>query len=181
MLVWKHCLLLCMVAACVQPSFGVKASFERFEQFFGQEYIDFDLRVRKYNRTEMTLNGTIFVNQPIDDTIVFSTDVFLSRLGNQQFQHYPMHLPTSGLCEFLDHLHEEYPAFIIDIAYIAQPSECPVTERAMHIQDKLFPTEVLPESLSTGLWKMVISGTLNETIIMRYMFSIRLSDDYMTY
>uniref|UniRef100_A0A182RJZ2 Uncharacterized protein n=1 Tax=Anopheles funestus TaxID=62324 RepID=A0A182RJZ2_ANOFN len=170
-----------MVAACVRPAFAIKAAYERFEQLFGNEYIDFDVRVRKFNRTEMTLNGTVHVKQPIDNTIVFSTDVFLSRLGNQQFQHYPMHLPTGGFCEFIDHLHEEYPTVIVDIVNIPQLSECPITERSMHIQDKLFPTEALPESLSSGLWKMVISGTLNETVIIRFTFSIRLTDDYMTF
>lgn len=58
------------MAVCAQQAFAtLKASYERFEQFLGHEYIDFDLRVRKFNRTTMTLNGTINVNQPIDDTI----------------------------------------------------------------------------------------------------------------
>ncbi|XP_050072351.1 uncharacterized protein LOC126560434 [Anopheles maculipalpis] len=169
-----------MAAACVQPIFSIKVSFERFEQYFGDEYMHFDLRVRKYNRTEMTLNGTIFVNQPVDDAMVLSTDVFLSRLGNQQFQHYPQHLPTSGLCEFFDHLHEEYPSIIADIENAPNFNECPITPRGMHIPDKLFPAEVLPESLSNGLWKMVISGILDEKTVLRYMISIRLSDDYMS-
>ena len=51
----------------------MKGSFERFEQFLGQEYIDFDLRVRKFNRTTTTLNGTIYINELIDDTIQVSS------------------------------------------------------------------------------------------------------------
>ncbi|XP_050078913.1 uncharacterized protein LOC126565750 [Anopheles maculipalpis] len=181
MYVWEHYILLCMAAACVQPIFSIKVSFERFEQYFGDEYMHFDLRVRKYNRTEMTLNGTIFVNQPVDDTIMFASDIFLSRLGNQQFQHYPLHLPTSGLCEFKNHLHEEYPSTIAGIANMPKIGECPFTPRAMHIQDKTFPTEVLPDSLSNGLWKLVISGILDEKIVLRYMISVRLNDDYLSF
>uniref|UniRef100_A0A182V6C8 Uncharacterized protein n=1 Tax=Anopheles merus TaxID=30066 RepID=A0A182V6C8_ANOME len=156
---FMQCILLCLVAVCSQQaSATLKASYERFEQFLGHEYIDFDLRVRKFNRTTMTLNGTINVNQPIDDTIQFASDVFLSRLGNQQFQHYPQHLPTSGICEFIDHLHEEYPAIIADIVSIPDHKECPVSERAMHVVDMVFPSDILPESLSSGLWKMVITA-----------------------
>uniref|UniRef100_A0A182SBP8 Uncharacterized protein n=1 Tax=Anopheles maculatus TaxID=74869 RepID=A0A182SBP8_9DIPT len=177
---WQHCILLCLAAVCIQPALSIKASFERFEQFFGNEYLDFALRVRKYNRTAMTLNGTIFVNQALDNTILFATDVFLSRLGNQQFQHYPLHLPTGGLCDFFKHLHEEYESVIEDIVNVPLLDECPITPRAMHVVDKLFPVEVLPDTLSNGLWKMVISGTLNETIVIRYMMSVRLTDDYMS-
>uniref|UniRef100_A0A182MVB2 Peptidase S1 domain-containing protein n=1 Tax=Anopheles culicifacies TaxID=139723 RepID=A0A182MVB2_9DIPT len=199
MLNWQHCIaLLCMVSACLKPALTIKASFERFEQYFGHEYIDLDLRVRKYNRTEMTLNGTIYVNQAIDETILvsssicartnmmaiifllnqFSTDVFHSRLGNQQFQHYPLHLPTGDICEFIKHVHEEYALAIVDIVNIPQISECPVTMRAMYVQDKTFPTVILPDSLANGLWKMVITGAINETIVIRYMISIRLNDDF---
>ncbi|XP_040167206.1 uncharacterized protein LOC120902486 [Anopheles arabiensis] len=180
MSVYQQFILLCFMAVCAQQAIAtLKASYERFEQFLGHEYIDFDLRVRKFNRTTMTLNGTINVNQPIDDTIQFSSDVFLSRLGNQQFQHYPQHLPTSGICEFIDHLHEEYPAIIADIVSIPDHKECPVSERAMHVVDMVFPSDILPESLSSGLWKMVITGMIDETVVIRYMFSIRLTDDYM--
>ncbi|XP_035906948.1 uncharacterized protein LOC118509853 [Anopheles stephensi] len=170
-----------MAAACVPSVWSIKASFERFEQFFGDEYMHFDMRVRKYNRTAMTLNGTIFINQLMDNAMLLSSDVFLSRLGNQQFQHYPLHLPTGGLCDFFNHLHEEYASVIEDIENIPLQNECPITPRAMLVKDKLFPTEVLPDTLSNGLWKMVISGVINETIVMRYMISVRLNDDYMSF
>ena len=49
----------------------------------------------------------------------------------------------------------------------------------MHVVDMVFPSEILPESLSSGLWKMVITGMIDETVVIRYMFSIRLTDDYM--
>uniref|UniRef100_A0A182PLC3 Uncharacterized protein n=1 Tax=Anopheles epiroticus TaxID=199890 RepID=A0A182PLC3_9DIPT len=180
MAIWQPCAVLCLVVACVEQTIAIKASYERFEQFFGNEYMDFDLRVRKFNRTTMTLNGTIFINQPIDDTILFTSDVFHSRLGNQQFQHYPQHLPTSGLCSFIDNLHRDYPSAIESIENITQMSECPVTERVMHVIDKAFPSEVIPDSLANGLWKMVFSGILNETTVIRFMISVRLTDDYMS-
>uniref|UniRef100_A0A182QLL5 Uncharacterized protein n=1 Tax=Anopheles farauti TaxID=69004 RepID=A0A182QLL5_9DIPT len=180
MFCWRYGALLIVVIGYLQPAvvIGVKVNFERFEQYFGEEYADFALRVRKFNRTTMTLNGTIHVNQPMDDMILFQTDVFLSRLGNQQFQHYPMHLPTSGICEFWNHLHNEYPTTVASVTNAPEIDECPVSVRTMDIIDLDFPMEVVPESLSSGLWKLVISGTVNETVIMRFMISVRLADDW---
>uniref|UniRef100_A0A182IXU8 Uncharacterized protein n=1 Tax=Anopheles atroparvus TaxID=41427 RepID=A0A182IXU8_ANOAO len=173
-----HALLLVTVALAIEPVVCYKGNYERFEQFFGHEYIDMDLRVRKYNRTTMVLNGTMFIRQPIDDTIVFSSDVFHSRLGNQQFQHYPMRLPTSGCCQFIDNIHNEYPEFIGDIGNIPVLGECPVSVRSMIIDDKVFPTSVLPDSLAAGLWKLVITGAIEEKAVIRLMISIRLYDDF---
>ncbi|XP_040161428.1 uncharacterized protein LOC120899534 [Anopheles arabiensis] len=178
MLIPYHWWLLFVTVSYVLPLLGMKGSFERFEQFLGQEYIDFDLRVRKFNRTTMTLNGTIYINKRIDDTIQFSSNIFLSRLGNQQFQHYPMHLPTQGLCEMIQHVHDEYTSAIEDIVNVPSASECPIEKRAMYVRDKIVPMDVIPDSLSSGLWKLVISGELNDTIVIRFMVSARLSDDY---
>uniref|UniRef100_A0A182NQB2 Uncharacterized protein n=1 Tax=Anopheles dirus TaxID=7168 RepID=A0A182NQB2_9DIPT len=175
---WQYGALLIVAIGHIQPALGVKANYERFEQFFGQEYADFDLRVRKFNRTTMTLNGTIRINQPMDDTAVFQSDVFLSRLGNQQFQHYPMHLPTCGICQFFDHLHEEYASVVASIINVPELAECPITVRTMHIIDQEFPKDVLPDGLSMGLWKLVISAAVNETVVVRFMISVRLDDDW---
>ncbi|XP_053673614.1 uncharacterized protein LOC128723872 [Anopheles nili] len=179
MLTRLHCIALIVAAATIEQAIGSKAMYERFEQFFGEEYIELDLRVRKYNRTMMTLNGTIYVKQDLNDSLVFSSDVFHSRLGNQQFQHYPMHLPTSGFCEFIKNVHESYATVIADIVNIPMTDDCPVSQRNMLVQDEEFKTEVLPESMAYGLWKMVISGVLNEETVIRFMVSIRLSDNYM--
>ncbi|XP_052864297.1 uncharacterized protein LOC128270911 [Anopheles cruzii] len=156
---------------------ALHGKFELFEQSLGKQLIDMDLRVRKYNRTESTLNGTIFIRQTVDDTLILNTDVFFSALGNQQFQHLPMHLPTSGFCQFMNHLHEEYPNVIKDIAHITEAEECPVSERAMIIIDKSFPSEVLPPKLTKGLWKMVVTGTIDSEEVLKYYLVARLFED----
>ncbi|XP_052892724.1 uncharacterized protein LOC128300637 [Anopheles moucheti] len=164
--------------AVVHTALGVRANYERVEQLIGKEYINFDLRIRKFNRTAVTLNGTIYVNQPIDQSFVCSSNVFLSRLGNQQFAHSPLHLPTANMCEFMDHIHEEYSTVVADIVNFPQKSECPITERTMFVKDKLFPTEVLPTPLSVGLWKIEFTTKLDDVDVIQLMASIRLSDDY---
>ncbi|KFB52468.1 AGAP008958-PA-like protein [Anopheles sinensis] len=172
--------LLIIVTILIEALVCYKANYERVEQVFGQEYAEIDLRVRKYNRTTTVMNGTMYIRQPLDDNMVFSSDVFHSRLGNQQFQHYPMRLPTSGYCQFIENLHKEYKAVVEDMVNIPNPGECPVTERAIYIHDKVFPPGVLPESLAPGLWKIVITGALvtkPENILFRMMVSVRLLDD----
>ena len=78
----------------------------------------------------------------------------------------------------IQHVHDEYTSAIEDIVNMPSASECPISKRAMHIRDKLVPMDVIPDSLSSGLWKLVISGELNDTIVIRFMVSARLSDDY---
>uniref|UniRef100_A0A182M461 Uncharacterized protein n=1 Tax=Anopheles culicifacies TaxID=139723 RepID=A0A182M461_9DIPT len=148
--------------------------FEQFEQFDGFDIVDMRLRVRKFNRTMTTLNGTIFIRQPIANDLVFHTDMFHSRLGNQQFNHYPAKLPTSGFCDFFDNLHTMYEEHISDIVNVPKLKECPVTVREAHILDKPFPSSVLPPVCPTGLWKIVISGRLHEEEKLNYHMVVKV-------
>ncbi|XP_041775530.1 uncharacterized protein LOC121595551 [Anopheles merus] len=151
--------------------------FEQFEQFSGFEIVDMKLRVRKFNRTMTTLNGTIFIRQPISNDVVFHTDLFHSRLGNQQFNHYPAKLPTCGFCDFFDNLHNTYEEHISDIVNVPRLKECPVQVREAHILDKPFPSSVLPPVCPTGLWKIVISGRLNDEERLSYHMVLKVYEN----
>uniref|UniRef100_A0A182PLC4 Uncharacterized protein n=1 Tax=Anopheles epiroticus TaxID=199890 RepID=A0A182PLC4_9DIPT len=121
---WQYCILLIVVSA--QAAVALQANFEGFEQSAGKEFINYDLRVRKFNRTTSTLNGTGYIIQPIDNTMIFKSDVYFSRLGNQQFVHSPLHLPETGLCELFDHVHDEYPRIFEGIENVPEKGECPI-------------------------------------------------------
>ncbi|XP_050078633.1 uncharacterized protein LOC126565494 [Anopheles maculipalpis] len=151
--------------------------FEQFEQFSGFEIVDMKLRVRKFNRTMMTLNGTIYIRQPMNNDLVFHTDLFYSRLGNQQFNHYPVKMPTSGFCDFFDHMHNVYEDHIKDIVNVPQLNECPVKVRQAHILDKVFPSSVLPAFCPTGLWKIIISGRLHEEEKLSYHMVLKVYEN----
>ncbi|XP_049284892.1 uncharacterized protein LOC125764569 [Anopheles funestus] len=125
------------------------------------------------------LNGTISIRQPISNDLVFHTDMFHSRLGNQQFNHYPAKLPTSGFCNFFDNLHNMYEEHIRDIVNVPELNECPVTVRDVFILDKPFPSSVLPPVCPTGLWKIVISGRLQEEEKLSYQMVMKVYEkDY---
>ncbi|XP_035907159.1 uncharacterized protein LOC118509935 [Anopheles stephensi] len=169
-------ILLCL-AALGGTTTCLEILFEQFEQFSGFDIVDMKLRVRKFNRTMMTLNGTIFIRQPIDNDLVFHTDLFHSRLGNQQFNHYPGRLPTCGFCDFFDNLHNVYEEHIHDIVNVPALNECPVLVREAHILDKVFPSSVLPPFCPTGLWKIVISGRLNEEEKLNYHMVVKVYEN----
>uniref|UniRef100_A0A1S4HE97 Uncharacterized protein n=1 Tax=Anopheles gambiae TaxID=7165 RepID=A0A1S4HE97_ANOGA len=176
MFAWQYRILLLVTSILV--TVAIQANFERLEQPSGKEYVDYDLRVRKFNRTAVTLNGTISINQIMDNTMIFDSDVFLSRLGNQQFLHSPLHLPSTGLCELVNHVRKEYPLILEDIENFPQSGECPISVRTMYVKDKMFPTEILPTPISAGLWKMIFSSKVNEKVIFELIAIIRISDSF---
>ncbi|XP_053673617.1 uncharacterized protein LOC128723875 [Anopheles nili] len=159
-------------------AFGIKLHYEGFEQTLGQEYYVFDLRVRKYNRTASVINGTIYIIQECGNELVFSLNVYYSRLGNQQFNHLPIHLPTSGLCEFLDNLHKFYPEIVAYFVNAPPAGECPIRFREVHVFDLEYPSQVVPSVLQRkGLWKAVVHGWLNGNEIIQYTTTVKATDD----
>ncbi|XP_053676645.1 uncharacterized protein LOC128726835 [Anopheles nili] len=134
------------------------------------------LRVRKFNRTMSTLNGTIYIRQPMGDNLKLYTDLFHSRLGNQQFNHYPAKLPTAGFCEFVRNLHAAYGKHLVDIVNGPQPDECPIKAREVYILDKVFPSSTIPPVFPTGLWKMVITGRVDEEDKLRYQMVLHVHE-----
>ncbi|XP_052892725.1 uncharacterized protein LOC128300638 [Anopheles moucheti] len=169
-------LILCLMALG-RTTTCLEILFEQFDQFSGFDIVDMKLRVRKFNRTMTTLNGTIFIQQPIANDLVFHTDMFHSRLGNQQFNHYPFKMPTCGFCDFFDNLHNMYEEHIHDIVNVPQLNECPVRVRQAHILDKVFPSSVLPPFCPTGLWKIVISGWLQEEEKLSYQMVVKVYEN----
>uniref|UniRef100_A0A182PMF8 Uncharacterized protein n=1 Tax=Anopheles epiroticus TaxID=199890 RepID=A0A182PMF8_9DIPT len=135
--------------------------FENFVQLSGFDEAFFDLRVRKFNRTMSVLNGSVIIPHPFNDTTQFSLDLFHSRLGNQQFNHYPMKLPSCGCCTFIDNMHSSYGKQIEAIENIPEKGECPFSARTINIINFPFPLEAVPKVLPRGLWKALMTGRRN--------------------
>ncbi|XP_058056789.1 uncharacterized protein LOC131208157 [Anopheles bellator] len=155
---------------------AVQMMFEDFVQTLGQEEVLFNLRVRKYNRTLAVLNGTVDFLTSLTKPVQFRADFFHSRLGNQQFNHYPMKLPTQGVCDFWDLLYERYPEQLAKLVNPPPKGECPVARRQMHVLDLAFPPEVIPPVVPKGLWKAVLTGSVNNTEVISYYLVWRALD-----
>uniref|UniRef100_A0A182QL79 Uncharacterized protein n=1 Tax=Anopheles farauti TaxID=69004 RepID=A0A182QL79_9DIPT len=126
------------------------------------------LRVRKYNRTTIVLNGTFTSKVILNNSFYVSTSLFHSPLGNQQFNHYPMKLPAQHLCDFVNSLYDDYGEFLTNIYNMPPRGTCPIQPQDVHTIDKVFPTRSVPPYLPKGLWKIFITIALWEAEITKF-------------
>ncbi|XP_035907413.1 uncharacterized protein LOC118510095 [Anopheles stephensi] len=155
-----------------------KLTLESFEQTVGEDVMWLDLRVRKYNRTSSVINGTIHLFVDGTNDYKFQLDLFYSRLGNQQFNHVPMKLPTAGICDFMDHIYTSYPKEMQFLVNGPEIGECPINRRTMYIFDQEFPTEAIPDRLlRNGLWKALVRCHLYGKEIINYSIVLKASDN----
>ncbi|XP_058119676.1 uncharacterized protein LOC131293218 [Anopheles ziemanni] len=145
-----------LLSLCAALTVALQGMFESFEQS-GEDVVFLDLRVRKINRTTSPLNGTAIVRVPLGNDIQLSMDLFHSRLGNNQFNHYPMKLPSAGNCDFIKNMHINYKEQLTLIENFPGEGECPVSPRTVEVRDYVFPSEVLPAIAPRGLWKATIT------------------------
>ncbi|XP_053673615.1 uncharacterized protein LOC128723873 [Anopheles nili] len=166
-----------LVALVVGSLQGLEVVFEKIEQLSGFDIYDSTLRVRKYNRTTTTLNGTFTLLTPVDNSYIVSTDLYHSSRGNQQFNHYPMKLPTKRLCDFLEGIYDEYYEYIADIVNLPEKGECPIMPRAGHILNKVFPTKAVPKFAPKGLWKVFVIQALEDVEVSRFELILKVHND----
>uniref|UniRef100_A0A6E8W8K2 Uncharacterized protein n=1 Tax=Anopheles coluzzii TaxID=1518534 RepID=A0A6E8W8K2_ANOCL len=153
---------------------GIHVLLDRFEQSLGQDIMWMDLRVRKYNRTSTVINGTVHLYQPASNDWQFRLDVFYSRLGNQQYNHLPLKLPTAGTCSFWDNLHAAYPEYMRLFVNVPEQGICPITPREIMLLDAEFPNEAVPKRLvNPGLYKALIRGYYERREIISYMIVLK--------
>uniref|UniRef100_A0A1S4HDX7 Uncharacterized protein n=2 Tax=Anopheles gambiae TaxID=7165 RepID=A0A1S4HDX7_ANOGA len=160
------------------PLLALQIDYERAEQLSGFDMINTTLRVRKYNRTTKVLNGTTASSTILNNSFLISTDIFHSPLGNQQFNHYPMKLPSKPLCDFLDMIYAEYSDCLENIYNLPERGTCPILPLEVHTIDKVFPAKSIPPFVPKGLWKAFIIFTLNDEEVVRLMWMIKVSNDF---
>ncbi|KFB52467.1 AGAP008958-PA-like protein [Anopheles sinensis] len=138
-------------------SLAIEVVYEKAEQLLGYDVLSSTLRVRKYNRTTTVLNGTFTFKVDMDDSFMIYTDFLHSSLGNQQFNMYPIKLPTMGMCKFIKFFHDNYPEVYQSIINFPEKGACPITARHFHLIDSIFPTKAIPPTFPKGLWKAVLT------------------------
>ncbi|XP_050078665.1 uncharacterized protein LOC126565522 [Anopheles maculipalpis] len=167
-----------LYALFIVSAVSLKVVFENFVQLSGFDIALLDLRVRKYNRTMTVLNGSFIVPTWINNSLELSLDLFHSRLGNQQFNHYPMKLPSSGICDFLDNLQITYERQVATLEHLPAIGECPFSPRSINMYDFAFPQEVVSQVMPRGLWKALVTGKLDGQVIITYYFLVKGYDDF---
>ncbi|XP_053665492.1 uncharacterized protein LOC128714641 [Anopheles marshallii] len=167
-----------LYALCIVSTVSLKVVFENFVQLSGFDVVLMDLRVRKFNRTMTVLNGSFIVLNPLNDSLQLTLDLFHSRLGNQQFNHYPMKLPSSGCCAFLDNLQLTYKEQVSVIENLPAIGECPVSPRYVNMINFAFPQEVVSMVMPRGLWKALVTAKLDGKELVSYYFLVKGYDDF---
>ncbi|XP_040168271.1 uncharacterized protein LOC120903112 [Anopheles arabiensis] len=157
---------------------SLKVVFENFKQLTGHDIVECDIRVRKFNRTMTVLNGSFILQTWINDSIELSVDLFHSRLGNQQFNHYPMKLPSCGCCSFFDNLQTTYGKQTKTISNLPAIGECPISPRTVDLIDFAFPQEVVSQVMPRGLWKALVTARQNGKVVVTYYFLVKGYDDF---
>ncbi|XP_049548258.1 uncharacterized protein LOC125959478 [Anopheles darlingi] len=173
-------LFVVIVSGLVSLAQSIEIVFESFEQISGYELFETTLRVRKYNHTTNVMNGTTDLKIEVNDTLVTSTDLWHSRLGNQQFNHYPMKLPTAGACSFIKSLRDVYEKYIEDIHNLPDGDECPIKARRITITDMVFPSDAVPPIVPKGLWKVFIICSLQGREVSRFKMLLKVHHDVST-
>ncbi|KFB52465.1 AGAP008958-PA-like protein [Anopheles sinensis] len=113
----------------------------------------------------------------MDDSFVVQTDFFRSSLGNQQFNHYPMKLPTKGMCQFFQNVHDNYHEYIQDIINFPLKGECPIAAREFHLINHIFPSTALPPTFPIGLWKIMLTTEENNIAKIKFAIMIKIYRD----
>ena len=106
-----------------------------------------------------------------------TSDFFHSRLGNQQFNHYPVKFPTQQVCKFLENFYTDYSEYVDDFENLPAKGECPIKPCKIDILNKPFPAKAVPPFFPSGLWKAQIKLTLNDVEISRFELITKARND----
>ncbi|XP_055608570.1 uncharacterized protein LOC129755897 [Uranotaenia lowii] len=156
---WLSLVLCCVVAL----QFSSKCSaakdvlYEGFEQYNGTEVGEFILRVKKLNRTTSALFGTINLKKDLGADHNIDINFFHSPKGNQQFNHYPMKIPKTNMCDFTKNVFPDYEKYYKDVVdNIFQVGDCPITAREMTMNNHILDSNMFSPYNPSGLWRAVI-------------------------
>uniref|UniRef100_A0A182MVE4 Uncharacterized protein n=1 Tax=Anopheles culicifacies TaxID=139723 RepID=A0A182MVE4_9DIPT len=154
---------------CLYQAFGMNLVMENFEQTHGQDVLWMEIRARKYNRTTTVVNGTIHMYQEGTNDYQFNLDIFFSRLGNQQYNHLPIKLPSVDICDFIDYIYKNYPGYMSLFINGPKEGECPIKVRDIHVLDVEFPKHAIPQIIMReGYYKAVVTSYLHGKQVISY-------------
>uniref|UniRef100_A0A182TFF8 Uncharacterized protein n=1 Tax=Anopheles melas TaxID=34690 RepID=A0A182TFF8_9DIPT len=109
--------------------------------------------------------------------LITLNDIEIARLGNQQFNHYPVKFPTQQVCKFLENFYTDYSEYVDDFENLPAKGECPIKPCKIDILNKPFPAKAVPPFFPSGLWKAQIKLTLNDVEISRFELITKARND----
>ncbi|XP_021704349.1 uncharacterized protein LOC5572841 isoform X2 [Aedes aegypti] len=154
--------------------FGLHFMYEHFRQINGTELADArSLRIRKLNRTTSAMNGTVYFKVAIN--------LFHSSLGNNQFNYYPMKIPSIGMCDFVRDVYPTYYPYLKEGVFNCPPTaECPLSPRDVYVRDYVVSQKLIPPFVPKGLWLVRLTVKRNDeaVIVTETMSKLYLDHDW---
>ncbi|XP_055602015.1 uncharacterized protein LOC129759081 [Uranotaenia lowii] len=139
----------------------IEFDFQRVEQVGGHDFIDCQIRIRKYNRTAPVITGPTEFFEDLDNSYTIEMLTAYSPLGNNQFNEYPMNLKRQNMCDFLKTTYREYQHNFKEPGsnwtQVGPEGLCPWPKGIYSFND-LLPSDAsaVPPVIPTGLWRATI-------------------------
>ncbi|KAL1384623.1 hypothetical protein pipiens_013004 [Culex pipiens pipiens] len=166
-------------------SADIAVQLERFEQIGGEHLLETSaMRVRKYNRTTFTANGTFLLLQDIDETYEATLKTAYSRLGNNQFNEYPMKIPQKTLCQVIVDEYQQYQYVFqgrsnLPILPSGTQRFCPFPKGEYWIRDLLPDASWVPPVVPAGYWRFTVECWRKEELQASWRIFLRITKGFI--
>ncbi|XP_065074195.1 uncharacterized protein LOC135698230 [Ochlerotatus camptorhynchus] len=136
----------------------MKLQMERFEQELGFNLFNATgIRVRKFNRTSWVMDGEGDLFVDIGNEYSFTVTAAFSRLGNNQFNQYPMKIAKQKVCNVLNKEYKEYQKYFVNWTNLPSVGDewlCPFPKGHYWVKDFAPEGDWIPPVLYPGYWRL---------------------------
>ncbi|XP_062701254.1 uncharacterized protein LOC134285132 [Aedes albopictus] len=134
-------------------------SIQRVEQTAGYDLVKSALRVTKFNRTCAVVNGTLDYLVDLDNSFSFQVKSAYSRLGNNQFNEYPLKIAEKPFCWAVNDTFREHQDLFeqtTNFPRVGKDWVCPVPAGQYWIKHFTFKPDTLPQVIPEGYWRLTL-------------------------
>ncbi|KXJ84437.1 hypothetical protein RP20_CCG008956 [Aedes albopictus] len=151
---------------------SIHVHLDRFEQLKGFDMANTTgFRVRKYNRTTSVLSGTVDIFYDLGDEYMFTLTMAYSRLGNNQFNQYPLKISQAKVCGVINGPYKDYQYLIKDntnFLQIGNERVCPYPRGRYWVKDWTPDSSFVPPVVPAGYWRFSFDVLdLQDNVVIR--------------
>ncbi|KXJ84304.1 hypothetical protein RP20_CCG012538 [Aedes albopictus] len=153
---------------------SIQVHLDRFEQQKGFHLVNnTGYRVRKYNRTTSVLDGAGDFLYDLGDEYLFTLTVAYSRLGNNQFNQYPMKVSKTKMCDLLNGAYKDIQHIIKDYSNFPQVGNerlCPLPRGHYWVKNWAPDGSWIPSVVPAGYWRFTYDVMdLKDNVVIRHV------------
>ena len=172
--------LLVLTASAIATT--VHIHLDRFIQAKGFDLANTTgIRVRKYNRTTSILDGEGALFRDLGDDYKFTLTVAYSRLGNNQFNEYPLKIAKASVCTVLNGPYKEYQYLFKDHTNLPQVGDeriCPFPLGPYWVKDWAPVGNFVPPVVPDGYWRFTVDTIdSKDNVVLRYYLYLHIKKE----